>query len=92
MQSIIWRTDAENRNLIRGAWAHLTSWWVYPVSLAVAAVLAVLALFGVHVELVLFLFRLGAVATVLAFAYDHRWRRTRPRRRKKRHPRGGTTT
>lgn len=62
---------------MRGAWAHLTSWWVYPLIGALAALLVVLALLRVQEEVTLILFRLTVVAAALAYMYDHRWRRRR---------------
>ena len=60
---------------MRSAWEHFTSWWVYPAIAAIAALLIVLAVLRVQGEVVLILFRLTVVASALAYAYDHQWRR-----------------
>ena len=62
---------------MKGAWAHLTSWWLYPVIGVIAVLLIVLAVLQIQPEVTLILFRLTVVVSALAYMYDHRWRRPR---------------
>lgn len=69
------------------AWAHFTSWWVYPAVSALAIILLGLAIAQVKPDVVLVLFRLTVVLSGLAYAYDHGWRRRRGSPRKRDHGR-----
>jgi hypothetical protein len=72
--------------MMKGAWEHFTSWWVYPVLGAIALTLLALAALQIAPLLVLLLFRATVVLSGLAYLYDHRWRRPKQPKHRRRHP------
>lgn len=63
------------------AWAHFSSWWFYPLVLALYVPLVVLLILGIGGDATLALFRLLVGAALMGWVYDTTWRKRKAPRR-----------